>query len=164
MGPMRLLALDLGDRTIGVAGCDELGLTTSPLYTIRRGRLDNDLDRILETAREREVERILVGLPVSMDGTEGERARKTRAFAVKLAARTALPVILWDERLSTFEAESILRESGVNWRKRKELIDQVAAEVILRSYLEAGCPDSDPEGPALPATEEPREDAPKRKS
>lgn len=151
---MRILALDVGDRTVGVAGCDELGLTTSGLYTLRRKSLKADLDRLARTILERDVSRVVVGLPLSMDGTEGEQARRARAFARALGARAHVPVLLWDERLSTFEAESILRASSVHWRKRKNLVDQVAAEVILRSYLDAGCPDPTAEGPAYEVNDE----------
>lgn len=151
---MRLLSLDVGDRTVGVAGCDEMGLTTTGLYTLSRRSLESDLDRILETAEEREVSRIVVGLPLSMDGTEGERVSKTKSFARALARRCPMPIVLWDERLSTFEAENILRESGVHWKKRKKLVDQVAAEVILRSYLDAGCPPPTHQGPAFAVEDE----------
>jgi putative holliday junction resolvase len=155
---MRLLALDVGDRTVGVAGCDALGVTTTGLFTVRRQRLEDDLAQILEAVRDREVERILVGLPLNMDGTEGPRAEKTRRFARHLATKTDVPVLLWDERLSTYEADAILRESGIHWKKRKAVIDQVAAEVILRAYLDAGCPPPTPEGPALAvsSTDDPR--------
>ncbi len=142
---------------MGVATCDEMGLTTTSLYTLRRRSLDKDLDRLTRTASERDASRIVVGLPLSMDGSESERTSRTRDFARALARKTSIPVLLWDERLSTFEAENILRKSKVHWKKRKDLVDQVAAEVILRSYLDADCPSPTPSGPAFEVNQEQQE-------
>ncbi len=155
---MRLLALDVGERSVGVAGCDPLGVTTTGLYTIRRQSLERDIEQVSRTVTEREVERVVVGLPISMDDTEGAIARKVRSFASALDRSVEATVVLWDERLSTFEAESILREAGVHWKKRKAVIDQVAAEVILRSYIDAGCPQPSNEGPAFPVSEKEERD------
>ncbi len=138
---MRVVALDVGDRTIGVAASDELGITAQPLSTIRRTNLERDLARLGEILRERETERLVVGLPLNMDDTEGPRAARTRRFADELARRFGLPVVLWDERLSTWEAERALIEAGVRRKKRKSVIDTAAAQVILRSYLDAGAPE-----------------------
>lgn len=138
---MRLMALDVGDQTIGVAVCDELGITTHGVETIRRRGHAKDLPALERLVREWQPERLVVGLPVNMDDTEGPRAVKTRRFAGVVAERLGLPVVLWDERLSTWEADGILRERGVAPEKRKAVIDQIAAEVILRSYLDAGAPE-----------------------
>lgn len=136
---MRVVALDVGDKTIGVAASDELGWA-HPVRTIRRRNLEADLDELETILEEREATRILVGLPINMDDTEGPRAEKTRRFAARVAARFAQPVILWDERLTTWEAERLLREARAKRQKRRELIDAIAAQVLLRSYLEAGAP------------------------
>lgn len=134
-----LLALDLGDRTIGVAATDALG-GTQPVVTILRKNLQVDLERIEALLQEREAKRLIVGLPLNMDDSEGPRAAKTRRFAEAAELRLGLPVVLWDERLSTFEADQRLAEAGVPAHKRKAVIDMVAAQVILESYLAAGSP------------------------
>jgi len=135
------LALDVGDKTIGVAASDELGWTAQPVGTIRRTRLAADLDRLAEIVEERSPARFVIGLPLNMDDTEGPRALKTRRFAEHVAARFGLPIVLWDERLTTWEAERMLREMKVDPKKRKEVIDTVAAVVILKSYLDSGSPE-----------------------
>lgn len=133
----RTLGLDVGDKTIGVAWINDLGWVTS-IETIRRTAQVKDLARILVLCEEREIIALVVGLPLNMDGSEGPRALKSRRFAA--AAREALrrPVVLHDERLSTFEASRRLHEAGLDARRQKAMIDQVAAEVILQSWLDAG--------------------------
>jgi putative Holliday junction resolvase len=134
---MRIAALDVGDARIGVAVSDELGLTVRGLGMVRRMGGQRDLDalrRVLEPCRP---ERLVVGLPLNMDGSEGHRARRTRTFGERVGAHLGLPVEFWDERLTTVEAEQMLREAKVHWRKRRGLIDEVAATVILRDYLAA---------------------------
>ncbi|WP_373044607.1 Holliday junction resolvase RuvX [Vulgatibacter sp.] len=138
---MVFLALDVGDKTIGVAASDELGWTAQPVRTIRRSNLAQDLDELAGIVEERQPARFVIGLPINMDDTEGPRAAKTRRFAEHVAARFALPIVLWDERLSTWEAERMLREMNVDARKRKAVIDTVAAVVILKSYLDSGSPE-----------------------
>lgn len=138
---LRFLALDVGDKTIGVAVSDELGYTAQPVRTIRRRSLREDLEELGAVVEEKEPVRFVVGLPINMDDTEGPRAEKTRRFADALRERfPSLPVVLWDERLSTWEAERALIEAGVSRKRRKEVIDTAAAVVILRSYLDAGSP------------------------
>lgn len=132
----RLLGLDLGTKTIGVAVSDELGWA-HPVTTVRRKSLAHDLEQLRRLCREREIERIVLGLPYNMDGTEGPRAKASRTFAATLERELGLPVALWDERLTTFEAEMALREAEVSAKKRREVIDMAAAQVILRSYLDA---------------------------
>jgi len=134
---MRIAALDVGDARIGIAVSDELGLTVRGLGMIRRVGGQRDLEALRRVLEPLGPERLVVGLPLNMDGTEGPRARKTRAFGEKVGAHLDLQVEFWDERLTTVEAEQVLRDAKVNWRKRKSLIDEAAAKVILRDYLAA---------------------------
>ena len=136
---MRILGLDYGARTVGVAVSDPMGWTAQPLETICRkeeSKLRKTLSRIEEICREYDVEKIVIGLPLNMNDSEGERAALVRVFGEKIAARTGLPVVLEDERLTTREAEEILRESGEPQKNWKKVIDQMAASLILRSYME----------------------------
>ncbi len=135
---MRILGLDFGSKTVGVAVCDPLGLTAQGVETITRkeeGKLRRTLARIDALVNEFGVETIVLGYPLNMDDSVGERAKKTEEFGDRLRQRTGLPVILWDERLTTIEANEILRESGVPREDRKKVIDKVAATIILQSYL-----------------------------
>ncbi len=136
---MRILGLDYGARTVGAAICDPMGWTAQPLETVFRkdeNKMRRTLARIEEICREYEVEKIVIGLPLNMDDSEGERAHLARAFGEKVAARTRLPVVFEDERLTSVEAEDILIESGQPRKEWKKVIDQMAASLILRSYLE----------------------------
>ena len=139
---MSFIALDVGDKTIGVAAADELGITAQGVGTVWRKGEKHDFPALQQMIRDREVTRFIVGWPLNMDGTEGPRAEKTRRFARRLKEVLGRPVLLWDERLSTFEAEQALIESGVRRERRKEVIDMIAAQVILRSYLDAGAPET----------------------
>jgi putative Holliday junction resolvase len=136
---MRIAALDVGDARIGVAIADELGLTTRGIGVVRRVGGLRDLEAVARLLAPHAPTRLVVGLPLNMDGTEGPQAAKVRRFADRLTGHLGIPIDLWDERLTTVEAEAILRETGVKRKgKRKaqrELVDQVAAAVILRSYL-----------------------------
>lgn len=133
----RTLALDLGERRIGLAISDPLGLTAQGLPSLKRTSKREDFSALLRLIREMQVSRIVVGLPLHMSGREGSQAAAAREFARALAERTGLPVELWDERLTTVEAERVLRASGVSHRKRSEVIDRLSAVLILQSYLEA---------------------------
>ena len=133
---MRIAALDVGDARVGVAIADELGLTTRGLGVVRRRGGTHDLEAIARLLEPHGPARIVVGLPLNMDGSEGRQAARVRAFGERLASHLGVPVDYWDERLTTFEAEDQLRSSGLKAARRRELIDQVAAEVILRSYLD----------------------------
>lgn len=136
---MRILGLDYGSKTVGVAISDPLGWTAQPLMTITReqeNKLRRTLAQISRIAEEYQVERIVLGFPKNMNNTEGDRAQKTLAFRDMLIRRTGLPVELWDERLTTVEASHVLMESGVRRENRKEVVDQVAAALILSGYLE----------------------------
>ncbi len=133
---MRILGLDVGDRTIGVALSDESATLASGLRTIRRAGLKNDLRELAELARGREVGTVVVGLPRSLDGSEGPQARKVLAFVLALKAAVTVPVVTWDERFKTVAAEHALIEGGVSRARRKELVDKVAAVLILQNYLD----------------------------
>lgn len=136
---MRILGLDFGSRTVGVAVSDGLLLTAQGVETIERkdeNKLRKTCARIEELIAEYEVTEIVLGLPKNMNNTEGERVEKTKAFGEMLERRTGLPVHYWDERLTTVAAEQILMESGVRRENRKAVIDKVAAGLILQGYLD----------------------------
>ncbi len=137
---MRIMGLDYGAKTVGVAVCDPLGFTAQAVETIVRkeeSKLRRTCRRIEELIREYEITSIVLGYPKNMDDSVGERAKKTEEFKEMLERRTGLSVILWDERLTTVEADEILQESGVPVSERKKVIDKVAAGIILQSYLNA---------------------------
>jgi putative holliday junction resolvase len=131
-----LIGLDLGTKTIGVASSDPDRRVAAPVETIARKTFSTDARRILELAAERRATGFVLGLPVNMDGTEGPRAQATRAFARNLAKLTALPIALWDERLSTAAVERALIAADASRAKRKAVIDQHAATYILQGALD----------------------------
>ena len=136
---MRILGLDFGSKTVGVAVSDGLLLTAQGIETIEHkdeSKLRKTCARIEELIAEYEVTEIVLGLPKNMNNTEGERVEKTKAFGEMLERRTGLPVHYWDERLTTVAAEQILMESGVRRENRKAVIDKVAAGLILQGYLD----------------------------
>jgi putative Holliday junction resolvase len=129
----------VGDATIGVAASDELGITANPICAIRRGAsLKADLRAVETVLEELDACRVVVGLPLSIDGEEGTQAEKVKDFSGRLARRLRIPVELWDESLSTVEAESALIEMDISRAKRRKVIDKMAAATILRSYLDSG--------------------------
>jgi putative Holliday junction resolvase len=134
---MRIMGLDLGTRNIGVAVSDETGTIAQGRGTIIRKDDKSAIDRITEMIGEFDVKEIVVGLPVNMDGTLGERAEDSKVFAQELGRRTGLPVKLWDERLSTREAENIMLEADLPRKKRKKAVDRLAAQIILQGYLDS---------------------------
>ena len=137
---MRILGLDFGSRTVGVAVSDPLGITAQPVEIVRRkseNKLRQTLARIEELAKEYQAERFVLGLPKNMNNTLGERAEKSLEFKAMLERRTGLPVVMWDERLTTVEAERILIESNVRREDRKKYIDKIAAVFILQGYLDS---------------------------
>jgi putative Holliday junction resolvase len=134
---MRILGLDYGERRIGVAVSDELGLTAQGLAVIERKNRRADLLALGRFIAEYGVERIVVGDPVRMDGTRGIQCEKVERFARLLAETFGLPVLLQEELMTTKEAEEILRTAGAGRKKRKAVVDKLAAVLILRSYLEA---------------------------
>ena len=136
---MRILGLDYGSKTVGAAVSDPEGLVALGLETIIRkeeNKLRRTLARIEELIKQYKIERIVLGYPLNMDDSVGERAKKTEEFRELLMRRTGLPVVLWDERLTTMEANDILIESGVPRKDRKQVSDKIAAVLILRSYLD----------------------------
>lgn len=130
------MALDVGSRTIGIACSDALLMTAQGIETIRRTSLENDFNRLRELISEYEVHELVVGMPKNMNGTKGERAEKTEEFVEKMKAVIDLPVTFWDERLSTVMAERQLIAADVSRKKRKVVIDKMAAVVILQGYLD----------------------------
>lgn len=133
---MRILGLDYGSRRIGVAVCDELEMTAQGLATITRKNRAADLEQIAEFIRRYAVEKIVIGYPLRIDGSEGIQCEKINRFARRLEDRFSLPVLLRDETLTTVEADEILRDRGVRPEKRREVIDRVAAAIILQGYLD----------------------------
>ena len=131
-----ILGLDIGDARTGVAISDELGIAAHPLCTIRRKSRKAVLAELQKLVTVHKVERIVVGLPLQLDGETGPQARKIKQFAEKLAQRVNLPIVFWDESFTTFEAAQILRATKKRRKKRKQVIDQVAAVLILEGYLE----------------------------
>lgn len=137
---MRILGLDYGTKTTGVAVSDPMGWTAQGLEIIRRQEeehLKATINRIAELCAEYKVEKIVLGLPKNMNNTLGERGEKTLLFKEKLEARLKLPVEMWDERLSTVAAENVLLEADMSRKKRKNVIDKLAATIILQNYLDA---------------------------
>lgn len=131
-----LMGLDFGEKTIGVAVSDRRRSVASPLETVRRRKFTTDAARLLELAAARGIGGIVLGLPLNMDGTEGPRCQSTRAFARNLSGLTDLPIGFWDERLSTVAAERALLEADTSRARRAEVIDHVAAGVILQGALD----------------------------
>jgi putative Holliday junction resolvase len=131
-----LIGLDLGGKTIGVAASDPDRRVAAPVETIARAQFKRDAERILELAAERRAAGIVLGLPINMDGSEGPRAQSTRAFARNLAKLTALPIALWDERLSTAAVERALIAADASRAQRKAVIDAHAASYILQGALD----------------------------
>lgn len=135
--PGRVLALDLGKRRIGLAVSDELRLTAQGVETLERTNLREDLARLTAIAAKHGVSEFLVGLPLHMSGDEGRQAAHAREFARKLAERTGISVTFWDERLTTVEAQRVLRSSGIGIEKRARAVDRLAAVILLESYLDS---------------------------
>ncbi|MBQ0001010.1 MAG: Holliday junction resolvase RuvX [Clostridiales bacterium] len=136
---MRILGLDYGSKTVGVALSDPLGITAQAVETIWRkeeNKLRKTLARIEELVSEYQVEEIVVGYPKNMNNTLGERAEKALEFKEMVERRTGLPVIMWDERLTTVEANRTLMEAGVRRENRKQYLDELAAVFILQGYLD----------------------------
>ena len=136
---MRIMGLDFGSRTVGVAISDSLLLTAQGVEIIRRkeeNKLRQTLARIEELIVANEVEEIVLGLPKNMDDTEGVRVELTKEFKEKLERRTGLPVIFWDERLTTVAADKAMMEAGIRRENRKDYVDMIAATLILQGYLD----------------------------
>ena len=134
--PPRILALDFGSRNIGLAVSDELGLTAQGLPTCRRSNKKHDFNHLRHVIRQYGIGEIVMGLPLRMSGIEGIQAEKVQEFAEELRRRFKLPVHLFDERLTSVEANRVLRETDMSIRRRAEVVDQLAAVLILQSFLE----------------------------
>jgi conserved hypothetical protein TIGR00250 len=133
----RILAVDYGEKRIGLAVSDELGITASPLMTLVRRSDDETVRQIAQLASKLRVTQIVVGLPRRTDAQEGEMERKVKAFAEKLRQAVSVPVVLFDERFTTRIAEQVLLEADLSRRKRKRVRDRLAAVILLQSFLEA---------------------------
>ena len=131
----RILALDYGTKRIGVALSDELGWTAQPLETLNRRTLDRDIAHIASLVGTHEVGQVLLGFPLQLDGREGPAIQTMREFQARLEQGVPVPVILWDERLTTKAAEDLLIEADVSRKKRKGVVDRIAASILLQSYL-----------------------------
>jgi len=131
-----VLALDVGKKRIGLAVSDELGITAQGLDTLERVRIREDLDRLKATAERLDARLLLVGRPMHMSGSESRQGEYTREFAERLAKHVSLPVVFWDERLTSAEAERLMREGGATLEQRKKAVDRMAAVLLLDSYLE----------------------------
>ncbi len=137
---MRVMGLDYGRSTVGVAISDSMGITAQPVETIYRkgeNKRRQTYARLRELIDEYKVERIVVGLPLHMNGEAGDRAEKSREFAEELGQKVNLPVELWDERLTTLAAKDVLTQGGVSADRQKDYVDKLAASLILQGYLES---------------------------
>jgi putative Holliday junction resolvase len=134
---MRVLGVDPGSRRMGLAVSDEDGYIASPHATLEGGEVERAARGVVEQARQLGVERIVIGLPLELDGREGDAARRARQLAARVAELSKLDVTLWDERLSSRAAERALAASGMRGAERKRRVDRVAAALILQSYLDA---------------------------
>jgi putative Holliday junction resolvase len=133
----RILALDVGKRRIGLAISDALGITAQGLPTFARTRIREDLSRLTELMREREVTLLLIGKPLHMSGQNSRQSEYTVEFAERLRQKSGLPIVYWDERLTTVEAERVLRAGGATLEQRKKAVDRLAAVLLLESYLDS---------------------------
>jgi putative pre-16S rRNA nuclease len=132
----RLLGLDVGTKTVGIALSDVTRSIATPYDTLRRTKFTADAKRIAELVEEFDVGAIVIGLPINLDGTEGKRAQSTRAFVRNLGGHVAVPLLLWDERLSTAAVERLLLEADASRKRRAEVIDRMAAAYILQGALD----------------------------
>lgn len=133
---MRILAIDYGDSRIGLAVSDITGVIASPIGTIKSLGMRGDVDALAAKAKELNVSAFVLGLPLNMDGSEGERAEKTRKLGSVLSKVSGLPVEFMDERLTTVSAERVLDEADMRWDKRKKVVDTISAQIILQTYLD----------------------------
>lgn len=131
-----MLALDVGKKRIGLAVSDAMGITAQGIETLERTRIREDLAKLKELAERWNVRTVLVGKPLHMSGSESRQSEYTREFAARLGEHLGLPIVFWDERLTSVEAERLLREAGAKLEERKHAVDQLAAVLLLESYLE----------------------------
>jgi putative Holliday junction resolvase len=135
--PGRILAIDYGSRRMGLAVSDELGITAQGIETLQRRNRRSDFGRLQRVIREYQVQEIVLGNPLRMSGEEGAQSKKVAEFAEQLRQKFNLPVHLWDERLTSAEANRLLREAEISQEKRTQAVDRMAATLILQSYLQA---------------------------
>jgi putative Holliday junction resolvase len=133
----RILGMDVGSKTIGLAVSDPLGITAQGLETIRRKNKRTDFERVKQVIRDFQIAEIVVGYPLRLSGSEGSQAEKVRIFADELRRHFGVPVHLWDERLSSAEANRLLRETEMSIKRRGEVVDRLAAVLILQNWMEA---------------------------
>ena len=132
---MRILAIDFGDRRLGLAISDELRMTARPLATLERAPKKKSFDRISQFVSELDVERVVVGMPMRLDGTMGDAAARVEKFINDLREQLPCPVVAWDERLTSREAEERMRAAGLNFTERNKRVDEFAATIILEDFL-----------------------------
>ena len=145
---MRIMGLDVGSHTIGVAVSDELGITAQGVKTIRRKSKDEDSKEIIKIMDQFDIGKIVVGLPKNMDGTLGKQAEMVFQWIKTLKEKIHFPVVTWDERFSTIEASKVLLEADLSRKKRKKVIDKLAAVLILQGYINKGWNQSDESFPS----------------
>ena len=133
---MKIMAVDFGDARTGLAICDKTELLASPVGVIHEKRFEHEVEKVAAAAAENRAEAVIVGLPLNMNGSEGPRAELCRNFAEQLSSRVNVPVRMWDERQTTVSAAGYLNQTDTRGKKRKEVIDAVAAVIILDSYLQ----------------------------
>ena len=136
MNYKRILCLDLGDTRIGLAVSDLLGITAQGCGVLISNGEEKDIENIRKLAIEKDAGLIVVGFPINMDGTKGAKAQKIESFFLKMKDEMPCECVLWDERLTTKQAERFIEEAGYNWKKKREIIDEMAAQLILQSYLD----------------------------
>ena len=134
---MRILALDLGEKNIGLAISDKLGLIAQGLATLRHQTKDEDIYAIANILKVHHITEVVVGMPVNLDGSLGKKAQEVAVFLEDLKKKITLPIKVWDERFTSVQAERVLLEAGLSRKKRKGKIDQLAARLILQNYLDA---------------------------
>ena len=132
---MKIMAVDYGDARTGLAACDRTEFLASPLGVIHEYNFDHCVQQVAYAVEEYQIGKVVVGHPKNMDGSEGDRAKKCELFAEKLRALVSVPVVLWDERRTTVTAHQYLNETNTRGKKRKDVVDEVAATIILESYL-----------------------------
>jgi putative holliday junction resolvase len=130
------MALDIGDKKIGISISDALLLTAQSRPTLQRKDLNADIETLRRLAAENEVHEIVLGQPLHMDGRKSSQSEKVAVFAEQLRKVLNLPIVFWDERLTSFEAEQHLEQMGLNWRQRRQQVDKIAAMIILQNYLD----------------------------
>lgn len=134
---MIILSVDYGDKRTGIAVCDKMEMLASPVCVITEWSIDNLAIKILELAKEKHAEEIIIGLPKNMDGSEGFRAEACKDLGEKLKSLSEIPIEFWDERLTTVSAHKILSDNNIRGKKRKAVVDAVAADIILQDYIDS---------------------------